>query len=65
MKIEYNSNKAVFEDVSYQVSSFEGTPIMETITAEEQRDFVQSGYGSVSDLISYNMEAYRDWQADY
>ena len=53
-----------YQDISYQVSTFEGVPIMETITAQEQKDFVENGYGKVSDLIEMNQSAYKDWQSD-
>jgi hypothetical protein len=57
-------SKKKYQDISYQVSTFEGIPVMETITAQEQKDFVENGYGTVNDLIEMNQLAYRDWQAD-
>ena len=56
--------KKKYQDISYQVSTFEGIPVMETITAQEQKDFVENCYGTVNDLIEMNQLAYRDWQAD-
>ena len=56
--------KGKYEDISFQVSTCEGVPVMVTVFAEEQRDFVQRGYGSVSELIDLNIAAYQDWQAD-
>jgi len=56
--------KTVYNDIEYHVSSFEGIPIMETITAEEQKSFVDGGYGTVAELIDMNINNYRDWQSD-
>ena len=53
-----------YKDITYQVATQEGYPVTETVTAEEQRDFVSSGCGTVAELIELNISAYRDWQAD-
>jgi hypothetical protein len=54
----------IYQDIEYQVGSFEGYPITEVVTADEQRDFVNGGYGTVSELIDSNISNYRDWQCD-
>lgn len=59
-----NTTKRSYEAVDYQVSTYEGIPVMETISAEEHKEFVESGYGTISDLIGFNQMAYRDWQCD-
>jgi hypothetical protein len=56
--------KPIYEDIQIRIGNFEGIPIYETITAEEQKDFVSSGYGTVKDLIDLNTTSYRDWQTD-
>lgn len=53
-----------YEDIEVQVGTCEGTPIIDTITAEEQEDFVRGGYGSVQELIDFHITTYRDWQCD-
>jgi len=53
-----------YKDIEIQVGSFEGHPITEVITAEEQKEFVKGGYGTVSDLIDIEQSSYRDWQCD-
>jgi len=54
-----------YEDIEVQVSTCEGFPVMETITAEDQKEFISNGYGSLKDLINWTYSSYRDWQADY
>lgn len=59
-----NQQQKEYKDITYQVSSYEGIPITETITAKEQKDFVDGGYGTVNELIQFNISNYRDWQSD-
>tara|TARA_R110000868_G_scaffold6957_2_gene38410 strand:+ start:7309 stop:7488 length:180 start_codon:yes stop_codon:yes gene_type:complete len=56
--------KLQYEDIEIQVSTFEGIPVMETIKAEDQKNFVEDGYGTIADLVSFTYSSYRDWQAD-
>lgn len=56
--------KLNYEDITFQVATTEGYPVMTTVTAEDQKQFVESGYGTVSDLIDLEMSSYRDWQSD-
>ena len=58
------SKPVTYQDLTYQVSTFEGIPVMETVTAQEQKDWVDGGYGSVSELVDMNISNYRDWQSD-
>jgi len=51
-------------DIDIQVATCEGYPVMQTITADEQKEFVEAGYGTISDLIDHTLVTYRDWQAD-
>ena len=53
-----------YEDITYQVGTCEGLPIRDTVTSQEQREFVESGYGTVRDLIDMYISSYRDWQCD-
>ena len=54
----------VYQDIEYQVSTFEGHPIMEVMTIEEQKDIEKVEGLSVSDVIDMNISSYRDWQCD-
>ena len=54
-----------YKDIEIQVSTFEGFPVMETITAQDQKEFISNGYGSLKDLIDWHYSSYRDWQSDY
>jgi len=55
----------VYQDIEYQVSTFEGHPIMEVMTIEEQKDIEKVEGLTVSDVIDMNISSYRDWQCDY
>jgi hypothetical protein len=52
-----------YEDIVYQVGTYEGIPITETLTVEEQKDIERSGL-SVNEVIKMNISAYHDWQSD-
>ena len=54
----------VYQDIEYQVSTFEGNPIMEVMTIQEQKDIEMVEGLSVSDVIDMNISSYRDWQCD-
>jgi hypothetical protein len=60
--LKYNSKE--YQDISIRLGLIEGFPVYHTITAEEQQDYVESGYGSVSELIETEISSYRDWQSD-
>ena len=47
-----------FEDVKIWVGSCEGVSIWQTITAEEQKDFVEKGYGTAAEYIKWVEESY-------
>jgi len=57
-------NTTQYQDIDIQVATCEGYPVMETITAKEQKEFVEAGYGTVAELIDHTQVTYRDWQAD-
>ena len=46
-----------YQDITYMVGMFEGYPIYETVTAEEQKEFVEAGYGTVSEMINCNISS--------
>lgn len=54
----------VYEDFVYQVGSFEGNPITETLTVAEQKEIEKVEGLTVEDVIRQNIVAYRDWQTD-
>ena len=56
--------KKVYEPIIYQVSTYEGHPIMETMSIEEQKDIEKIEGLTVSDVIEMNINSYRDWQCD-
>ena len=56
--------KTEYKDIDVQIGQQGQYPIMHTITAAEQKDFVESGYGTVQDLISDCEGSYRCWQSD-
>jgi hypothetical protein len=58
------NEKVEYKDITFQISVCEGFPVLHTITSAEQKEFVDSGYGTVSDLIEFEKSSYRDWQAD-
>ena len=51
------------EDYTFQVSSWEGFPVMSTITVADQIAAAESGI-SLQDLIDIELTSYRDWQCD-
>ena len=53
-----------FEDINVQVGTSHGVPIMHTIPAEDQREWVEMGYGTIDELVSIETMNYRDWQSD-
>ena len=55
-----NQKQKEYEDITYQVSTYEGFPVTETLTAKEQKDFVKGGYGTVAELIEFNISNYRE-----
>ena len=54
----------VYQDITYQVSSYEGIPITETMTIQEQKEIDKIEGLTVSDVIDMNISSYRDWQCD-
>jgi hypothetical protein len=56
--------KRVWEDITYQVGNYEGIPITETMTVEEQKEIEKIEGLTVSDVIDMNISSYRDWQCD-
>ena len=54
----------VYQDIEYQVSTFEGHPIMEVMTIEEQKEIEKIEGLTVKDVIDMNISSYRDWQSD-
>jgi hypothetical protein len=53
-----------YQDIEIQVGTEEGYPIMQTVTAEDQKEWVNRGYGSIKELIDYEISTYRHWQSD-
>ncbi len=58
------TEKKLYEPITYQVSTYEGHPIMETMSIEEQKDIEKIEGLTVSDVIEMNINSYRDWQCD-
>ena len=56
--------KVIFEDITIQVGNAHGYPVETTISAEDQKAFIDGGYGTIEDLIDMEISSYRDWQAD-
>ncbi len=54
----------IYEDIVYQVGTFEGIPITEVMTIEEQKEIEKIEGLTVSDVIDFNISSYRDWQCD-
>lgn len=54
----------VYEDIVYQIGSFEGTPIMEVMTVSEQKAIEKIEGLTVPEVIEMNISSYRDWQSD-
>jgi len=55
--------KPVYEDCTIQVSTWEGHPVMTTITADDIEEAAKAGV-SLQDLIHIEQVSYRDWQCD-
>ena len=51
------------EAITYQISTEEGVPVMDTISIEDQKEWTEK-YGTIQELIEYNRANYRHWQAD-
>lgn len=54
----------VYQDIEYQVGTFEGHPIMQVLTVEEQIEIESIEGLTVDDVIDMNISSYRDWQSD-
>ena len=52
------------EDITIQIGTTEGYPVMATISVQEQLEFIRDGYGTLNDLVELYQVTYRDWQAD-
>jgi len=61
MRLDLNrfwiAEKPDFEDIVLQTGTTEGYPVYTTITASDQRNWVNKGYGSVTDLINIELSA--------
>lgn len=53
----------VWEDITYTVGYYEGYPITETISVQEQKDIISAGL-TVDEIIDNNIHCYGDWQRD-
>ena len=53
----------VWEDITYTVGYYEGYPITETMSVQEQKDIIAAGL-TVSEIIDNNIQCYGDWQRD-
>jgi hypothetical protein len=51
------------EDITYTVGYYEGSPITETMSVQEQKDIIAAGL-TVDEIIDNNIQCYRDWQRD-
>ncbi len=54
----------VYQDIEYQISTFEGFPIMEVMSIQEQKEIEKTEGMTVSEVIEMNISSYRDWQCD-
>ena len=53
----------VWEDITYTVGYYEGHPITETMSVQEQKDIISAGL-TVDEIIDNNIQCYGDWQRD-
>ncbi len=58
------TKEKTYEEITYQIGSFEGFPILETMSIEEQKEIEKIEGLTVSDVIDMNISNYRDWQCD-
>jgi hypothetical protein len=50
-------------DIVYTLGSYDGHPITDILTVEEQKEILKAGF-TVSDIIDTYISAYQDWQCD-
>ena len=51
------------QEISYQVGTCEGVPIVHHLSVEEQIEIEKSGI-TVNEYIDMDIQSYRDWQSD-
>ena len=56
-------NKSELEPITYTVGYYEGNPITETMSVDEQIDIFEAGC-TPDEIIENNILCYRDWQCD-
>ena len=47
-----------YTPITIQVATFNGNPVTYLITEEEQKEFIEGGYGTLDDLISFIKQTY-------
>lgn len=52
-----------YSDITYQVGTSHGYPVMEILTVEEQKEIEKAGL-TVQEVIDSYISAYKDWQCD-
>lgn len=52
-----------YSDITYQIGTSHGYPVMETMTVKQQKEIEQTGF-TVQEVIDEYISSYKDWQCD-
>lgn len=64
IKCDTMKKEKIYQDIEYQIGNFEGHPIMEVMTIEEQKYIDKTEGMTVNEVINMNISSYRDFQSD-